>query len=106
MWIVVGIILAIAGIAYLGHRANVKRRKALLAKYGDPRVVEAIMSKTIWQGQTIEQLVDSLGRPVDVDRKVYKTKTKETWKYNQTGRNRFGLRIIVENDEVVGWDKK
>ena len=41
-----------------------------------------------------------------VDNKVLKTKTKDIWKYNRTGTNRYGLRITVENDIVVGWDKK
>jgi len=59
-----------------------------------------------WQGQTPEQLVDSIGHPVDVDKKVLKTKSKEVWKYNQTGKGRFSLRITIENDLVVGWDKK
>jgi hypothetical protein len=59
-----------------------------------------------WQGQTQEQLLDSLGRPADTDTKVLKTKTKEIWKYNRVGKNRFGLRVTVENGVVVGWDKK
>jgi hypothetical protein len=56
--------------------------------------------------QTPEQLIDSIGRPVDIDRKIMKTKTKEVWKYNQTGRGRFALRIILEDGVVIGWDKK
>lgn len=101
---VIGGILAL----WLGVRAysKKKRREALLAKYGDPKIVEMILSRSVWQGQTQEQLVDSLGNPLDVDQKVLKSKTKETWKYNQTGSNRFGLRIIVEDRVVVGWDKK
>lgn len=83
-----------------------KRREALLKKYSDAELVERIMRRMFWQGQTQEQLLDSLGRPLDIDERVLKTKTKETWKYNRIGKNRFGLRVILENGVVVGWDQK
>ena len=59
-----------------------------------------------WQGQTPSQLLDSIGNPVDIDKKVMKTKTKKVWKYNETGKGRYGLRITLEDGEVVGWDNK
>ena len=64
------------------------------------------MNKNFWQGQTAEQLIDSLGRPEDIDQKILKTKKKEIWKYNHQGGNRYGLRITLDNDHVVGWDQK
>jgi len=64
------------------------------------------MRRVIWQGMTQEQLIDSWGRPVARDQKIYKTKTAETFKYNQTGKNRFGSRVQVENGLVVGWSQK
>ena len=82
------------------------RKKEIYGKYGRTALAERIISKTIWVGETAEQLVDSFGRPVAVDDHVLKTKRKETWKYYQTGQNRFALRITVENGIVVGWDKK
>lgn len=66
-----------------------KRRAALLEKYGDEKIVDMIMRRMFWQGQTEPQLIDSLGQPADIDKKVYKAKTKDTWKYHQTGKNRF-----------------
>jgi hypothetical protein len=92
--------------SHLSKRRREQRRAALLAKYNDPNLVDKIMGRTFWQGQTQEQLLDSLGQPVDIDQKVLKTKTKETWKYNRKGKSRFGLRITVENGVVVGWDQK
>jgi hypothetical protein len=83
-----------------------KRREALLAKYGDEKVVDMIMRRMFWQGQTPEQLIDSLGEPIDIDHHVMKTKTKEVWKYNKMGKKQFGLRITLENGIVVGWDQK
>ena len=102
------VILAIALIIWFGPRIYFKRRrrKKLLAKYGDPRIVDKIMSRSFWMGQTQTQLIDSLGQPADVDQKVMKSKTKETWKYNPLGGNKYGLRITVEDGVVAGWDQK
>jgi len=82
------------------------RFKQLLAKYGDPDLVAQIMSKRVTQGMTSEMVLDSLGRPADVNQKVLKTKKKEVWKYGHKGGNRYSTRIILEDDEVVGWDQK
>jgi len=101
--------LAIAVIIlYLWYKMTQtkKRREVLLRKYQDEKLVEALMNRTFWQGQTTEQLLDSLGKPHSVDQKLLKTKKKEVWKYNHQGSNRYGLRITLDNDQVVGWDKK
>ena len=71
------------------------KRERLMAKYGDGALVEKIMNGMYWQGQTEGQLLDSLGRPLDIDQKVLKTKTKEVWKYQETGKNRYALKIIL-----------
>jgi DUF971 family protein len=104
---IVVLVVVIVGI-WVGLRvlATSRRRKWLLAKYADAMIVEAIMRRKIWQGQSSEQLVDSRGRPVDVDEKVMKTRKREVWKYQQTGRGRFALRITLDDDVVVGWDDK
>ena len=78
------------------------RRKYLIGKYGRDLGLK-ILSGAIWQGMTREELADSRGNPIDVDHTIYKTKTKETWKYNQTGKNQFKERIYLENGVVVGW---
>ncbi len=83
-----------------------QRRAHLMSKYRDAAIAERIMAGSIWQGQTENQLSDSIGNPVDVDQRVMKNKTRETWKYQQQGKNRFGLRITLEDGVVVGWDQK
>lgn len=98
-------LVCIAVALYASH-ANKKRREALLDKYGNEEIVEKIMKRMFWQGQTPEQLIDSIGNPLDIDKKVMKTKVKEVWKYQRTGKGRYALRITLENDSVVGWDKK
>lgn len=101
-------VLVLAFVAWLliSSYNTKKRREALIKKYGDAEVVARIMKKKFWQGQTHEQLRDSLGRPLDTDEKVLKTKTKEIWKYNRFGKSRYGLRITLENGVVVGWEQK
>jgi len=83
-----------------------RRRKHLIDKYGSELIADKIMDRQVWQGMTSEQLVDSWGRPEDVDEKVYKTKTKQTWKYGKTGKNRFKQRVYVEDSYVVGWQNQ
>lgn len=118
-WQVLISVLVIGLVAFLlfqswrskGREADRKaaieaRRARLLAKYGDEEVVTKIMARTIWQTQTADQLRESLGDPVDTDEKVMKSKRREVWKYHQTGANRFGLRVTLEDGVVVGWDEK
>ena len=103
----IGVPLAILVIWILARVINRRAWRAeLLAKYGDKGVVNQIMRRGIWQGQTSEQLIDSLGPPVAMDENVLRKCVRRTWKYHQTGLNRFALRITLENDVVIGWDKK
>lgn len=109
MGLAVPLTILIAVIAaFVWHAENKKKRRLeyLRGKYGDEAIVQLIVQHKFWQGQTSEQLIDSLGNPVSIDRKIFKTKTGETWKYNQRGVNRFGLRITLEDGVVVGWDQK
>lgn len=86
--------------------AENSRKERIYQKYGHTEIAEKIIQKTIWVGETSAQLLDSLGKPLDIDESVLKTKTKEIWKYYLKGANRYGLKIKVENDIVVGWDEK
>lgn len=86
--------------------AHEHRVMYLREKYKDETLVDRILSGEFWQGQTAEQLRDTLGTPLDTDSDVLKTKIKEVWKYRQFGVNRYGLRIKLENDVVVGWEEK
>ena len=79
------------------------RYQSLVKKYGSADVAKAIMRRRIWQGMSKNQLFDSRGRPVEIGREIYKQTTRETFKYDQTGRNQFRTRVYVENGIVVGW---
>jgi hypothetical protein len=103
------LVLLLAGIAtvvFLAWQRKKKRFEALSAKYGNAAIAERIMRKQFWQGQTSSQLSDALGDPMGVDRKILRNETREVWKYNPRGSNRYGLRITLEDDIVVGWDQK
>lgn len=51
-----------------------ERQQHLLQKYQDPELVTLLLNGNIWVNQTSEQLIDSLGNPIDIDQKVLKTK--------------------------------
>lgn len=100
------IVGAVVLVIWLKVVAKRKKISYLMGKYGDPQTVAHIYSHRYWQGQTAEQLVDSLGSPHGVDRKLLKTMKREVWKYNPRGVNRYGLRIALDNDVVSSWDHK
>lgn len=86
---------------------EVELRTAYLAeKYKDDGIVEAILRQKIWEGMTAAQLFDSAGDPEAVDQKFMKTKSREVWKYDHQGGNRYLLRVTLDNGVVVGWNSK
>jgi hypothetical protein len=107
-WVIPTIIVSVIVVFAIWYQYNKKQKRLtyLRDKYQDEELVQKIYSGYFWEGQTAEQLRDSLGTPEAVDNKLLKTKIKEIWKYNRQGVNRFALRITVENEYVVGWDKK
>ena len=99
----VGVIVLIAWVNYSKRKARISY---LMGKYGDPLIVDRIMQREIWQGQTSPQLLDARGMPVAKDDKLLKTIKREVWKYHPTGKNRYALRVTLDNDVVTGWDQK
>ncbi len=100
------IVGVIALIIFLKIAAKKRKLEYLTGKYGNPTIVDHILNHRYWQGQTAEQLADSLWSPHGVDRKLLKTIKREVWKYNPRGANRYGLRITLDNDIVNTWDHK
>lgn len=106
-WVLILLIIGAIILVFV-LKAAAKRRKLeyLMGKYGDQQIVALIYSHRYWQGQTAEQLTDSLGNPHSIDHKLLKTMKREVWKYNPRGVNRYGLRITLDNDIVRSWDHK
>jgi uncharacterized protein YecT (DUF1311 family) len=98
------VVLVLGGVAWglVKIVSGVLRRRYLVAKYGE-EIADKIIAKQVWQGMTNEQLTDSWGNPMGISQEVIRQRVKETWKYGQTGKNRFRNRIYLENGVVIGW---
>jgi hypothetical protein len=77
---------------------------SLVARFGED-AAHRVLARKLWQGATGEMVREMLGAPGDVARRVFKTKTTETWKYGALPRNRYRLRVMFENDVCVGWEE-
>lgn len=103
------VILFMVAIIFSRHQTSKLRKERLLAvaeRFGSEGIAQDIMLQKFWTGQTEEMLVESLGPPAGVDKQILKTKRKEVWKYGETRKNQFSLRITLENGRVVSWDQK
>lgn len=105
---IIGLIICFFILKMILNRQRYKKRVIYLKnKYNNNmEIVNAIIKGQFWQGQSSEQLLDSLGHPDAIDRQVLKTKTKEVWKYDERRKNQFSLKIILEKGNVVGWEKR
>ncbi len=82
-----------------------QRWLSLCQRFGEENA-RAILANRFWQGATVDAILESLGRPTDVDESVMKARTKHVFKYYPTGANRYGLRLTFEDGVLVGWDDK
>jgi hypothetical protein len=99
-------------VLFKAYTSSRRRKKSeahaasLLAKYKKQEVVDRILKGEYWKGQTSDQLEDSMGPAHAIDKQILKTKTKETWKYDEGKKGQFSTRIEIENGKVVGWSAK
>jgi hypothetical protein len=98
---ITSIIVIITAIIFYFIRKRAKRLAYLRAKYSDEAVVQRIMGRKLWQGQTTEQLLDSVGRPPSIDSNLLKTRKREVWKYHPSGKGRYRTRVTLDDDVVV-----
>lgn len=94
------VVVAILVVRYLLRRA---RHSALAGRFG-PVIADRILANEYWQGATWEMLIESIGKPADIRESVLKTKTKHTYCYQPIAKNRYALRVHLEDGVVVGWD--
>ncbi len=90
------------------------KENKLLNKYGDEEVVEKIIKGLVWQGQTEEQLIDSVGRPTFVVHDYNESSVNVIWRYEhsrpKTGRYRSwgvpspNFDVFIDNGKVVSWE--
>jgi hypothetical protein len=96
-------VVAAAGVVALGRVRNKRRFDALVERYGADNARRIIEGK-VWEGASAEMIRESLGAPIEVDQKVSASRTREIYKYKQTGKGRFGLRVTLDNGVVTGWE--
>ena len=108
--VLVGAIGAIAIVLMLRSKESTKAAKERVAilrkKYGRTELAAKIVEHQIWVGQTVEQLVDSLGPPIDIDEKPGLAERRLVYKYRATGPRSHPLWVTIENDRVTGWIEK
>ena len=90
---------------FIRYSKKIRRKQRLMSQYSDEEVVRYILEKTIWEGETAEQLEEALGSPEEVESQVYRGKRKEVWKYYPREDNQYDLKITLEDDSVRGWEK-
>ena len=96
----IGIAASVVGVAYTRTQLRARRVGRLRAKYGDESVVQRIVRREYWKGQTGEQLRDSLGDPDAVEEQMLITRSRQVWQYGSPS-----VRITLDNDVVVTWGK-
>lgn len=88
------------------EREEAERQAMVMKKYAGSPYAEDILRGLVRQGMTPEMVLDSWGSPAAVDRKVYKTKVKEVWKYGPGPRRTFSNRVTIEDGVVVGFESR
>jgi hypothetical protein len=94
-------VVMLAAIIFYFAQKRAARLAYLRSKYRDETIVQRIMGRKLWQGQTMEQLIDSIGRPPSIDSNLLKTRKREIWKYQPSGKERYRVRITLDDDVVV-----
>jgi hypothetical protein len=79
-------------------------QEGLAARFG-PENANRILAKEVWVGATKDMILEAFGKPDEITEKVLKTKTKRIFKYRDDTSGRFALKITLDDDEVVGWEK-
>jgi hypothetical protein len=110
-WILSLLLIAVVAIGYAiitgaSRRAPTPISPTVKTNYAARAPAAVVIGQNLWQGQTEDQLRESLGRPAVIDTQLLKTKRKEIWKYYERRKGQYGLRVTLENGRVVAWDKK
>jgi hypothetical protein len=101
--IVLCVIGGIAFVAWQKRETKKRRHRDLVSRFGE-EIAAAILRGEFWQGATREMLIESRGHPTHIKESVLKDKIKHTYCYNQIAKNRYALRVHLEDRIVVGWE--
>lgn len=101
--LVVAVVLGL-GAAYW-QWLRMLRAARLRAKYPDAELAQRLIAREIWEGQSAEELLDALGKPVAVDRHKRGGKQRETWNYLPY-KGRYRMRVSLEDGHVSSWHRR
>jgi len=77
----------------------------LVSRFGEENAAR-VMRRELWQGQTIDMLLETHGIPAHGEQTVKKSKVIYVAKYDQMAKDRYRLKVTLENGIVVGWESK
>lgn len=100
-----GFVILFWGIGTVQEANKIESRYLqLMAKFNHAEIASRIIENQLWIGQTSEQLIEMRGEAIAKTSEMKRNMTKvEIWKYGQTGKNRFNVKVTLENDRVVSW---
>ena len=82
-----------------------ERTRHIREKYGRTDIAKKLIRKTIWAGETADQLRDSFEAPVSVKRSPFHTSGSEVWEYLGKGAELPDLHVTLKDGLVIGWVK-
>ncbi|NRB66965.1 MAG: hypothetical protein HRU48_06275 [Vibrio sp.] len=108
---VIAFIFCLIVLYALSSYVTEKLRKQLMSKYNDKELVEKLLMRMIWQGQTEEQLLDAIGQPADClqddgQTKVLQYEPARSGRISSVSLHPQRFKVTLENGKVVDWDRK
>lgn len=82
------------------QRMEAEHRAYLMGRHNDPEVVNRIMRKEVWEGQSRLALEDSLGQPYHRDKMGVGDSLVDVWKYEKDVFGDPKLTVYLENNVV------
>ena len=106
LYVIVAVVALFGAATAIRVGLRAFRRSSLMKRFGDAAMVDTILEGRIARGMNADMVRAAWGEPADMDEVVLKTKSKHEMKYDETGKNRFGRRVYLEDGAVVGWEIK
>lgn len=80
-----------------------RRVDYLREKYKDESIVQDILDKRPWVGETYEQFLDSFGEADHVQYIRLKNKSREVWHYERIGKGKYKRSYTLDDDVLCAW---
>lgn len=76
-----------------------QRRTELIQRYIDQDIVEWILNRELWLGESAEMVEESFGEPENVKQ----TSSGDIWSYLRKHSGHYGLEILLKDGKVSSW---